>query len=168
MPFHLTPLEPLEHDIQGSILVYLAWDNRVAWAHRFNTGAHVIAGTQKDGTPTRRYVQYAFTGCADILGQLITGHFLAVEVKRRGGRVSPPQRAFLQQVRRAGGLALVARSIPEVQAGLDRFLGGRAAWAAGYPPPADPPEGGGVVWRASAPRGDVGGREEGQGSGGGR
>lgn len=162
-PFRLTPLAPLEHDIQGSILVYLAWDRRVAWAHRFNTGAHAITGTNAKGQPTRRFVRYAFPGCADILGQLVTGHLLAIEVKRQGGRVRPAQRAFLAQVRRAGGLALLARGLPEVQAGLDHFLGGRDSWAATYPPPGSDPEGGrsalrpaGPLWGARAGEGYLG------------
>ena len=41
-PFRLTALEPNEHAIQDAILRYLALDPRVAWAERFNTGAHVI------------------------------------------------------------------------------------------------------------------------------
>lgn len=137
----LPPLEPREHDLQGSILVYLGWDPRVAWAHRFNSGAHVLTGIDAQGRETRRFVRYAFPGCADILGQLVTGHLLAIEVKRKGGRVRPEQRRFLAQVGRAGGLALLARGIPEVQAGLDHFLGGRASWAATYPPPGSDPEG---------------------------
>lgn len=167
-PFRLTPLAPLEHDIQGSILVYLAWDRRVAWAHRFNTGAHAITGTNAKGQPTRRFVRYAFPGyafpgCADILGQLVTGHLLAIEVKRKGGRVRPAQRVFLAQVRAAGGLALLARGLPEVQAGLDHFLGRRASWAATYPPPGSDPEGGrsalrpaGPLWGARAGEGYLG------------
>ncbi len=155
--YPLTPLEPREHDIQGSILVYLAWDNRVAWAHRFNIGAHAITTTDPAGQVKRRFVRYAFPGCADILGQLVTGHFLAIEVKRRGGCVRPLQRAFLEQVRRGGGLALLARSIPEVQAGLDHFLGSRAAWVGTYPLPPEPFRGAGgavspsAIWGGAGP-----------------
>jgi hypothetical protein len=137
-PYRLTALAPSEHDLQGSILVYLAWDNRVAWAHRFNTGAHVITGIDAQGQPHPPLRALRFPGCADILGQLVTGHFLAIEVKRPGGRVGPAQRRFLAQVRAAGGLALLARGIPEVQAGLDHFLGGRAAWVGSYPLPPVP------------------------------
>ncbi len=161
--YRLTALAPSEHDLQGAILVYLAWDNRVAWAHRFNSGAHLVTGTDKTGKPSRRFVRYAFPGCADILGQLVTGHLLAIEVKRQGGRVRPAQRAFLAQVRRAGGLALLARGLPEVQAGLDHFLGGRDSWAATYPPPGSDPEGGrsalrpaGPLWGARAGEGYLG------------
>ncbi len=96
-PYHLTPLAPREHDLQGSILVYLAWGHRVA-----------------------------------------------------------------------GGLALLARGLPEVQAGLDHFLGGRASWVGTYPLPADPVAGGEGVGSLSAPLCRPRGPGGGMGSGGGR
>ena len=96
-PYHLTPLAPREHDLQGSILVYLAWGHRVA-----------------------------------------------------------------------GGLALLARGLPEVQAGLDHFLGGRASWVGTYPLPPDPVAGGEGVGSLSAPRRGTRGLGGDQGSGGGR
>lgn len=164
-PFRLTPLEPLEHDIQAAILRYLAWDNRVAWCRRFNTGSHVIEGTKKDGTPTRRYVQYAFTGCADLLGQLVTGQLLAIECKRPGSYKRPEQREFLEQVRAAGGLGIFATSIDEVRAALDRFVGSRADWAGVYPPLGTGPGSGPDRQRPSAPRDGAQGEDEGQGSG---
>jgi hypothetical protein len=164
-PFHLTPLEPLERDIQAAILRYLAWDNRVAWCRRFNTGSHIIEGTKKDGTPSRRYVQYAFTGCADLLGQLVTGQLLAIECKRPGGRKRPEQRAFLEQVRAAGGLGIFATSIDEVRAALDRFVGSRADWSGVYPPLGTGSGSGPDRQRLSAPRDGAQGEGEGQGSG---
>jgi hypothetical protein len=33
---------PSERAVQDAVLRYLALDRRVAWAHRFNTGAHVV------------------------------------------------------------------------------------------------------------------------------
>lgn len=166
--FRLTPLAPREHDLQGAILVYLAWDHRVAWAHRFNSGAHVLTGIDAQGQETRRFVRYAFPGCSDILGQLVTGHLLAIEVKRRGGRVRPEQRRFLAQVGRAGGLALLARDLPEVQTGLDHFLGGRASSAGTYPPPGSDPEGGRSDQRPAGPLWGALAGDSYLGSGGGR
>ncbi len=164
-PFRLTTSEPLEHDIQAAILRYLAWDNRVAWCHRFNTGAHLIKGTQQDGTPIRRYVRYAFPGCADILGQLVTGQLLAIECKRPRGRKRPEQKEFLEQVRAAGGLGIFATSIDEVRAALDRFVGSRASWAGVYPPLGSGSGAGATVQRPSAPPSGAAGEGEGQGSG---
>jgi hypothetical protein len=70
-------------------------------------------------------------GIADILG-CWQGRFVAIEVKRPGGRTTPEQERFLEAVRRHGGIAFVARSIDDVIDGLgiqDRFLfgGGRKA-----------------------------------------
>lgn len=91
--------------------------------------------TDPAGQTIRRFVRYAFPGCADILGQRVTDHFLAIDVKSRGERIRPKQREFLEKVRRAGGPALLARGIPEVQTGLEQFLGSRASWVAAYPSP---------------------------------
>ncbi|MBK1723836.1 VRR-NUC domain-containing protein [Thiocystis violacea] len=121
--FRLTPIEPLEHDIQCAILRYLAVDRRVAWARRFNTGAHVVEERDKHGKPKRRFIRYAFPGCSDVLGQLVTGKFLAIEVKRLGEEPSDEQAAFLAQVEAAGGLAILACGIEDVKRGLDAFFG---------------------------------------------
>lgn len=125
-PFRLTPIEPQERDIQSAILRYLAVERRVAWARRFNTGAHRITGTDARGRPTRRFIRYAFPGCSDVLGQLVTGQFLAIEVKRPGEHPTAEQAAFLAEVAAAGGLAILARSIDDVRAALDIFFGERA------------------------------------------
>lgn len=114
------PPEP-EHAIQADVLRYLAIDRRVAWARRFNTGATRIESRDAKGRPARRFIRFAFPGCADILGQLASGHFLAVEVKRPSTGPTDEQAAFLAQVNAAGGLALIAHSIDDVQAALDRF-----------------------------------------------
>ena len=142
-PFRLAHPTPREHDLQAAIQRYQAWDPRVAWVHRFNTGAHVVIGQDKAGKATRRFVRYAFTGCADLLGQLVTGQFLAIECKRAGGKARAEQKIFLQQVRDAGGLALLARSIADVQDGIDHFTGARWTWGGGLtrdpgPTPSEP------------------------------
>ena len=110
---------PSEGSVQAAVLRYLRLDCRVAWVQRFNTGAHVTAETPPSGKPKRRFIRYAFPGCADLLGQLRDGRFLAVEVKTRTGRVSPAQQAFLATVARHGGVALLARSIEDVRRALD-------------------------------------------------
>ena len=120
----LRSLAPLERDTQAAILRYLKADRRVAWAARFNTGAHEVKGVDAKGRPTRRFIRYAFPGCADVLGQLIGGgQFLAVEVKREGETAEPEQAAFLARVREAGGLAILARSVEDVKRELDAFFG---------------------------------------------
>ncbi len=63
-------------------------------------------------------------GVSDLL-VCYQGRFLAIEVKRPGGKVSPEQERFLERVRAAGGIGLVAYGIDDVIDGLgvrDRFL----------------------------------------------
>jgi len=117
----LTRPEPPEQAIQAAVLRYLAIDRRIAWAQRFNTGAIRIERRDAQGRPTHRFVRFAFPGCSDILGQLASGHFLAVEVNRPSTKPTPEQAAFLAQVNTAGGLGLIARSVEDVQAALDAF-----------------------------------------------
>lgn len=74
----------------------------VAWAHKFNTGAL----PSPDG---QRMIRFAFKGCADILGQMRSGHFLAVECKTAKDEPTEDQLAFLQRVDRAGGCAMWVR-----------------------------------------------------------
>ncbi|MBK1732771.1 hypothetical protein [Thiococcus pfennigii] len=120
-PFRLTAFEPPEAVVLDAVLRYLALDRRVAWAHRFNTGAQLVRGRTATGRETRRFIRYAFPGCSDVLGQLVSGHFLAVECKTRSGRPTREQAAFLERVARAGGLSILARSVEDVREALDAF-----------------------------------------------
>ncbi len=56
---------------------------------------------------------YQKPGISDLLvcGE---GKFIAIEVKKPGGRISPLQEQFLNDVRAAGGIAFVAYSIDDV------------------------------------------------------
>jgi len=57
-------------------------------------------------------------GVADILG-IYKGKPLAIEVKAEKGRVSPHQREFLEEFAREGGIAMVARSVEQVERALN-------------------------------------------------
>ena len=62
-------------------------------------------------------------GISDILG-IYKGKFLAIEVKRPGGKLSYDQSLFLDVVERNGGIAFKAESTDDVMNGLcldDRF-----------------------------------------------
>lgn len=122
-PFTSQPSAPLASDMQAAILRYLAVDPRVAWARRCNVGAQRIVGTDSKGRPTRRFIRDAFPGCSNLLGQLVTGHLLAVECQCADEDASDDQAAFLADVDAAGGLAILARSIDDVRAQLDAFCG---------------------------------------------
>lgn len=57
---------------------------------------------------------------ANMLGHTIAV-FTAIEVKTPTGRPSKEQLAFLEAVRSAGGIAVLARSIDDVQEGVNGF-----------------------------------------------
>lgn len=117
--YQLRALTPTEATVQNAVLRFLGVHPRVAWAHRFNTGAHVVRHQHRDGTASSRFIRYAFPGCSDILGQLVDGRFLAVECKRPGEYPTAAQKAFLGRVRDNGGVAILARSIDDVRRILD-------------------------------------------------
>ena len=116
--FQLRALEPTHGQMLDAALQLLARHPRVAWARKFNTGAHVIETADRRGRTGRRFVRYAFPGCADILGQLADGRFLAVEIKVKRDRASEEQKQFLNLVNRNGGIAFIARSPEDI---IDRL-----------------------------------------------
>ena len=96
-----------ERDIQRAILDYLSLKRIVAF--RINSGAMKVGSAGNE-----RYMRLAPRGTPDILGYTKDGHFLAIEVKRKGGTVSTEQQEFIDGVNRAGGIGLVAYSLDDV------------------------------------------------------
>ena len=90
----------------------LAYHPRVAWHERLNSGAGQLAFA--DGSQSQ-WIRFAWRGAPDLIGQLTDGRMLAVEVKRPSCRLRPEQTAFLDVVRRHGGVAFVARSVDDVK-----------------------------------------------------
>jgi hypothetical protein len=112
---------PREQDLVNACLRLLRLRGVYAW--RNNSGAFVLG--QGKG---RRFFRAGLVGSSDILGVLPpSGRLLAVEVKRPGGRPTPHQQAFLDQVRAAGGVAAVVRDVADLGAMLDRLLSHGAA-----------------------------------------
>lgn len=90
-----------EANILNDCLIALSEAGCLAW--RNNTGV------LKDARG--RPIKFGLcVGSSDIIGMTPDGQFLAVECKTATGRVSPAQRNFIEQVRRQGGRAGVARS----------------------------------------------------------
>lgn len=56
-----------------------------------------------------------FNGVSDILGILPDGRFLAIEVKKEGGKPTPDQIKFIAKILARGGVAFVADSVEEVE-----------------------------------------------------
>lgn len=99
-------LAPLEKDSLKEVMQALRTHSKVAWFERFNTGATKIGD---------RFIRFGFKGCADILGQMRNGKFLAIEVKKQhGGKLSTEQEFFLAMVRQHGGIAFTARNLHDV------------------------------------------------------
>ena len=109
--------KPKEADIMRSILDWLKLNKAIAI--RINSGA--FAGEHNG---RKRFVKCNDTpGCSDIIA-CVAGVFVAIEVKRPGSHTDPmralKQEAFLQDIRRAHGIALIATSIEDVVAELRR------------------------------------------------
>ena len=108
-----------ERDIQTQILLELSrGDTRL---FRINAGT-AWQGVVIEHTRDRlvlahpRAVRLAAPGVSDLIGWAPGGRFAAIEVKASRGRVTDEQKAFIDLVRRSGGLAGVARSVEEARA----------------------------------------------------
>ena len=67
-----------------------------------------------------RFMRFGKVGSSDILGLLPGGRLLCVECKAKGGRLSPEQERFLEDVKNLGGLAVVCRGWQELDEALRR------------------------------------------------
>ncbi|CAK0755150.1 hypothetical protein CCP4SC76_2580021 [Gammaproteobacteria bacterium] len=110
-----------ERDVQKAVLQYLQLCPHIAWAQRFNTGAASSSYTTKEGRTHKRFVRFGFTGCSDIIGQMKSGHLIAIECKRKGGKATDCQEAFLQTVSDSNGLAIIAMNVGDVERAISIF-----------------------------------------------
>lgn len=93
---------------------------------RQNTGAVTVRNGEKT-----RHVRFGFKGMSDVLGwkrrdyaervgfmytNVSLAQTIALEVKRPGGKADPHQQAFLDLVKRDGGVAGVVTSVEEAMA----------------------------------------------------
>ncbi len=111
-----------ERDTQTSILLELS--HGPTRLLRINAGVAwqgtVIERTEHRLVLARPYaIRLAAPGVSDLIGWTEGGRFVAVEVKGPRGRVTAEQAAFLDLVRRSGGLAGVARSVEDAWAILE-------------------------------------------------
>lgn len=102
---------PLEKSVQKSVIAFLQL--RGAFVIRTNSGG-VKFGDQ--------FVKFnSARGCSDLL-VCYRGRWLALEVKRDEKAVpTDEQEAFLAEVKRAGGVAQVVRSIDDAKVILDQI-----------------------------------------------
>jgi hypothetical protein len=81
----------------------------VAW--RSNTGALSIG---------KRFVRFGRVGSGDVIGFIPpNARFISIEIKTQNDDTSAEQEEFLLRVREAGGIAFIAESIADIDAGLD-------------------------------------------------
>ncbi|MBL8967690.1 MAG: VRR-NUC domain-containing protein [Spirochaetaceae bacterium] len=104
-----------EGEVLNACLEYLRLRRVYAW--RNNSGAVKLRGA---AGARDRFVRYGKPGSSDILGILDDGRFLAIECKApRGKGPTEAQRDFLEDIRKRGGLAFVARSVEDMERELD-------------------------------------------------
>lgn len=103
--------KPLEKDIQRAILGFLkAQRGLTVWPNK-SVGVYDAA----KGIFRKPVDVYHRNGVSDILGFFHkTGRILAIEVKRPGGKISPDQLSFINEVNEGGGLAFIAYSVEDV------------------------------------------------------
>jgi hypothetical protein len=101
-------LEAREVDIQKSILHYLVLKGYFVW--RNNTGA--FGGESRNGK--RWWVRSGCKGSGDIIGLTKKGHFLSIEVKRCGRKLTEDQERFMNRINENGGCAFLAMDLQDV------------------------------------------------------
>lgn len=103
-------MQPSESQIQASILQWLSYQGTDVMAWRQNAGMVF----RQDKTGKTHGVRLGIMGISDIIG-IWKGKPLAIEVKKPKNKPTVYQEDFLKRFREAGGLALVAHSLEEVQ-----------------------------------------------------
>jgi penicillin-binding protein-related factor A (putative recombinase) len=71
----------------------------------------------KKGIYRSRQNNFKLKGVSDIIG-IFNGKFLAIEVKSAKGKLSEHQIEFLLNVESHGGIAIIARSVEDVEQAL--------------------------------------------------
>jgi len=106
-----------ETEIVRAILEYLR--ARGCWAERRNSRVLMLPGKGGRLRPVRFG---GVKGASDIIAIGPQGRFIAIEVKRPGEHATPEQAAYLAEIRRHGGVGLVATSAQDVAYELERML----------------------------------------------
>ena len=101
---------PAENAVLQSCLALLRLHGIFAWRNNNHATYDRTKGVY------RRHV--GLRGVSDVLGVLPGGRFLALEVKRPGGKASAEQKLFLDAVRAGGGLALLVSDVKQLEEAL--------------------------------------------------
>lgn len=106
-------LNQTEQQVQKTIMDYLHLKKILAFKHR-------NVGIFKKDTGSYIPLSSGEKGISDIIGCLPDGRFLAIEVKKPGGRPSPEQKAFVERVNTSGGVGLIAYDLDAVIAAIEK------------------------------------------------
>ncbi|MFH8039046.1 MAG: hypothetical protein QXJ14_03485 [Candidatus Aenigmatarchaeota archaeon] len=103
-----------EASLKKQILDFLRLNKIFAWNNR-NVGVY--------NPKTGHYIPSQIKGVSDIIGILPDGRFLAIEVKVNNNKPTIYQLAFLEEVLRNNGIAILAYSLDDVIDNLKDYLG---------------------------------------------
>ena len=112
------PNRMYERDIKKMILHYLHFRGIYSWNNR-NVGLY----DPRSG----KFIPAVMKGIPDILGYFgskwknLAGHFLCIEVKAKGGRVSPQQHHFIDEAKANHCITIIAYSVDDVEKVLDEL-----------------------------------------------
>ncbi len=98
-----------ENALQRACLEFLRLRGVMAW--RNNTGAY------KRG---KGYISYGATGSGDIFA-IVRGRFVSIECKIGRNQPTADQKLWAAQVDDAGGMAVVARTLDDVQDAIEQL-----------------------------------------------
>lgn len=98
-----------EKDIENEILTYLAYVGRGFFWKCNNVGVY----DPRIGAYRKAKSKHIIRGVSDILG-VLDGRFVAIEVKKPGGKVSEHQQNYLDRINKEGGIGFVAYSVEDV------------------------------------------------------
>jgi hypothetical protein len=107
---------PAESDVQRAVISYVRRRPEIAFAGRINT----IAMRTETGRPIWSHT--IGKGVSDIIGMFRSGHWLALECKRPGGKPTPEQEQFIELVRSAGGCGAIVTSVDEAHMAIDYWV----------------------------------------------
>lgn len=98
-----------EQQIQKAIIDYLKLKKFIVFKHR-NVGIY------KKATDSYIPLSAGEKGISDVIACSNKGTFVAIEVKKPGGKPSPDQLEFLERVKAYGGIGILAYSLDDVMA----------------------------------------------------
>ena len=108
-----------EQVVQDAILDMLLVHPKVGWMMAITTGrfkvkgGHITVGHFIDEEGKRR------TGMSDLMGQLVDGRLLAIEVKRPGNKPTKEQLDYIDMVNANGGLAFWSDNVSDAKEAID-------------------------------------------------